>query len=319
MSTAGGRAKGGRANGTVSPGAKEFVVDRREDGMRLDLFLASAFEGLSRKQAKRLIDRHRASVDGRIEAMASRRVAPGQRVRISVPAPSRAQARLPLSTLYEDGHCIAVAKPAGIPSGPTRDASRLHAASAAEAQLGFPLALLHRLDKETSGVLLLAKKPEFAAALTQAFKSRRVRKVYLAIVLGKPPETFEAVSHVAEGEGGKMRVVRAGGVRAETSFRRLASKGGYSLVEARPKTGRTHQIRLQLAQAGHPVVGDSLYGGDAAVWVRGAQRAVPRQMLHARSLSFEHPALDRELRVDAPPPEDFQSIATMLFGKLPLG
>lgn len=297
---------------------REVTVDRREAGLRLDFFLVAAFDGLSRKQAKRLIDGHRVSVKGRIEPMASRTMAAGERVRVTFPEPQAPPEAPSMEVLYEDADCLAVAKPAGIPSGPTRDASRPHAAGLAEAQAGRPLTLLHRLDKDTSGVLLLGKTPQFTATLNLAFRSRNVNKIYLAIVRGKPPPSFEAFSHLAEGEGGRMRVVRSGGMGAVTTFRTLLSRRTCALVEARPRTGRTHQIRIQLSRVGHPIVGDALYGGEASVRVRDSERPVPRQMLHARALSFEHPSLHRELTLEAPLPEDFRTLAEDLFGRLPL-
>jgi 23S rRNA pseudouridine1911/1915/1917 synthase len=298
---------------------RELTVDRREAGQRLDLYLVNALEGVSRKQAKRLVDGRCVSVNGRMESMASRILAGGERVAVLLPDPRRDEPSPELTVLYQDHDCAAVAKPAGIPSGPTRDATRVHAARLAEELLGLPLTLLHRLDKDTSGVLLLAKTEAFANALLAAFRERRVEKVYLALARGRTAESFEAVSHLKEGEGGRMLVVRSGGMRADTGFRTLAAAGGYSLVEARPRTGRTHQIRVHLAQAGHPILGDSLYGGDASVRLGPAEEHVPRQMLHARTLRFGHPALGREVSVEAPLPEDFRRLAEALFGRrLPL-
>lgn len=298
---------------------RELTVDRREAGLRLDLFLVGALEGLSRKQAKRLVDGRCVSVNGRMESMASRVLAGGEKVAVRLAEGPAAAPPPELALLYQDDDCAAVAKPPGVPSGPTRDASRVHAARLAEGLLGRRLTLLHRLDKDTSGVLLLGKTEAFAAALLTAFRERRVEKEYLALVRGRTPASFEAASHLKEGEGGRMLVVRSGGMRADTGFRTLASAGGYSLVEARPRTGRTHQIRVHLAQAGHPILGDSLYGGDAAVRLGAREEPVPRQMLHARALRFQHPVLGRDLTVEAPLPDDFRRLAEALFGRpLPL-
>jgi RluA family pseudouridine synthase len=290
------------------------AVSRREAGLRLDLFLAGAFAGLSRKQAKHLVDNRRVSVDGRIESMASRILRGGERVEVILPERRERPAPPGIAVLYEDEQCLAIRKPPGLASGPTRDPGRVHAARLAEELSGRPLTLLHRIDKHTSGVLLLAKTGEFAGALTRAFRERTVRKTYLALVRGSPPGVFEVVSHLREGEGGRMRSVRSGGARAETRFFTLAHRGGHALLEACPRTGRTHQIRVQLAHSGYPILGDSLYGGEASV--KGYP--VPRQMLHAWSLAFLHPGLGREVRVQDPPPEDFLEIARAIFGaKLP--
>jgi len=142
-----------------------------------------------------------------------------------------------------------------------------------------------------------------------------VDKRYLALVPGPLRGSFTVVSHLREGEGDRMLAVRAGGARAETAFRVLAEAGGYALVEASPRTGRTHQIRVHLAQKGHSILGDGLYGGEAVV----VGVAVPRQMLHAQVLAFRHPGLGSELRIEAPVPADFLAVARAIFGvRLPL-
>lgn len=287
------------------------AVEGRYAGLRLDLFLAAVHPDLSRKRAKRLIDGRRVSVDGRIETMASRALRKGERVSAELEAPVSPSATAPeLPVLYEDEECLAVLKPPGLPSGPTRDLGRLHAAALAERGAGRSLTLLHRLDKDTSGVLLLGKAPAFSAALLDAFRHRRVEKRYLALVRGHPRESFEVVSHLREGEGDRMLTVRAGGMRAETAFRVLARSRDHALVEAAPRTGRTHQIRVHLAQAGYPILGDGLYGGDATA----GGTHVPRQMLHAWTLSFDHPGTGEELRLEAPVPEDFREVARAVFG-----
>ena len=287
-----------------------LVVGRREGGLRLDLFLVGALEGVSRKQAKRLVDSRRVSVDGRLEPMASRLLRAGEHVRVLRPSAVPEARASALDVLFRDEHCLAVDKPAGIPSGPTRDPGRVHAALLAERALGAPLTLLHRLDKDTSGVLLLGRSREFSRALLEDFRQRRVEKVYLALVQGTPRERFEVVSHLKEAAGDRILTVRSGGVRAETAFRVLARAKGYALVEARPRTGRTHQIRVHLAGEGCPIVGDARYGGCAEV----GGRPVPRQMLHARTVCFRDPASGVEVRVEAPLPEDFLAAARAAFG-----
>ncbi len=291
------------------PGARVLVVAGREAGTRLDLFLVAALD-ISRKHAKRLVDGHKVAVGGRIEGLASRELRGGERVQVDLALEAPAQPPVELPILYEDGDCLAVAKPPGIPSGPTRDAGRVHAARLAEGQAGRSLVLLHRLDKDTSGVLLLAKTRGFATALLEDFKHRRVEKTYLALVRGRPRSAFEVVSHLKEVPGDRVATVRAGGLRAETAFLTLASSGAYALVEAHPRTGRMHQLRVQLAEAGHPILGDALYGGDAAV----GGVLVPRQLLHAAALTFPHPGLGRTHRVEAPLPEDFRRIARAALG-----
>ncbi|HSH69206.1 MAG TPA: RluA family pseudouridine synthase [Deferrisomatales bacterium] len=300
--------------GSAPPGGVRVLqVDRREEGVRLDLFLVTALPELSRKQAKRLVDGKRVAVNGRIDAMASRLLRCGDRVEVQVQVqvahPEAPRASLPV--VYEDAHCLAVNKPPGLPSGPTQDPKRLHAAQLAGAQSGRQLVLLHRLDKDTSGVLLLAKSREFTTALGHAFKHRLVEKLYLALACGRRPQAGTVTSHLREGEAGRMHTVRSGGMKAVTELRTLAGSGEYWAVEAHPQTGRTHQIRVHLAQAGCPILGDALYGGAARV----GPHLVPRQMLHACRLAFDHPATGQRLEIVAPLPEDFCSVARAALGE----
>ncbi len=287
-------------------------VDRREAGLRLDRFLVAAVPGLSRKRAKRLVDGRRVSVDGRIEAMASRVLRGGERVRVELEPAATAQEPLPeIPVLWQDGAVVAVSKPPGLPSGPTRDPGRVHAERAVSDRLGEALTLVHRLDRDTSGVLLLARTPAADRDLAAEFRRREVEKVYLAVVRGTPPDGWEVVSHLREGEGGRMHTVRSGGMRAQTRFRTVGRGNGHALVEARPRTGRTHQIRVHLARAGCPIVGDALYGGAPSV----GGRPVHRHLLHARNLVFPHPATGEPVRVDAPVPGDFRAAARAALGR----
>ncbi len=287
-------------------------VDRREAGLRLDRFLVAAVPGLSRKRAKRLVDGRRVSVDGRIEAMASRVLRGGERVRVELEPASTAQEPLPeIPVLWQDGAVVAVSKPPGLPSGPTRDPGRAHAERVVSDRLGEALTLVHRLDRDTTGVLLLARTPAAAQTLAAAFRRREVEKVYLAVVRGTPPDGWEVVSHLREGEGGRMHTVRSGGMRAQTRFRTVARGNGHALVEARPRTGRTHQIRVHLARAGCPIVGDALYGGAPGA----GGRPVPRHLLHDRTLVFPHPATGEAVWGDPPVPGDFWAAPRAALGR----
>lgn len=299
----------GKGTGAGGRGLRELQVHPREAGLRLDLFLVEALAGLSRKRAKRLVDARRVWVEGKIEPMASRVLRGGENVQVDLAErkpPDVVEVRL----LYEDDFCVGLDKPPGIPSGPTRDPQRIHAARLAEGLVGRPLTLLHRLDKDTSGVLLLGKSEAFSRAVLEAFRRREIDKVYLALVRGRPAGAFEMTSHLREGEGDRIVTVRSGGMRAETRFRTLIAEGDHALVEARPRTGRTHQIRVHLAQAGHPILGDALYGGEATV----AGHRVPRQMLHAVRLTFHHAAFEREVALVSPVPEDFLVAARLALG-----
>lgn len=191
---------------------------------------------------------------------------------------------------------LVVAKPAGLPTEPTRDPARPSVVSVVRAALGLPPAALlqapHRLDLDTSGVLLLARDRAMLTALNEAFASRAVDKRYLALVHGSPAHddgTWESFLAPVERSARSTRwgSVRAGGKKAITEYRVLRRDGERSLVECRPRTGRTHQLRVHLSEAGHPIVGDERYGAP-----RGEHERVGRFMLHAWRLTL--PSLEGE-------------------------
>jgi len=173
---------------------------------------------------------------------------------------------------------------------------------------GHPVAPVHRLDQETSGVLLLALDPAHRAALEQAFRQHEVRKDYLALVEGVPPERRATIDLPIADEGKTARVDRAGRP-AVTRYEVLEALGRGSLVRARPESGRHNQIRVHFAHLGHPLLGDRKYGRRAR---RGEGPRAPRVMLHAERLSLRHPATGRPLQVEAPLPEDFAALLAEL-------
>jgi len=293
-----------------------------DGGERLDLFMVKAFEAMSRKRAKKLIDARAVSVGGRIEHMASRKMKPGDRVEVREPeeesAPSAAAPALErLDVLFSDAHLVAVDKPPGLVSGPTRDKRREHAERIVKRMFDGGVRLLHRLDRDTSGVLLLGRSTEATRALFDAFKKRRVDKLYLAIAAGRTEPEFRDVCHLRELGNSRVAVVRSGGVKAETQFTTVLSDKKFSLVAARPKTGRMHQIRAQLARLGHPIAGDALYGGAHAVGGGEGKHGltVARQMLHSWRTGFVHPVTGEQLEITSPLPEDFKAVLTAIFGK----
>lgn len=207
-----------------------------------------------------------------------------------------------LPILYEDGDCIAVDKPAGLLSHASVDKSRPDAFRLLQQQLETrdghapELALLHRLDRDTSGVLLFSKRNH--DELAGLFRERRVRKTYLGIAAGEPRKRIEWTvrNFLAEEKKGKPPrtiSVRSGGLPAVTHFRILAAKNGLLLIEARPETGRRHQIRAHLRESRLPLCGDTLYGGPQG----------PRVLLHASRLEWRQG--ENEIRVESPTPPDF--------------
>jgi RluA family pseudouridine synthase len=212
--------------------------------------------------------------------------------------------------LFEDADLLAVDKPSGLVAHATVDPRRDHLIAATsrfladrDGTIGH-LRMHHRLDRETSGVVLFSRSPTVDAALGSAFSERRVLKVYLAVVhcpasATPPPAAVVVRNYLAPGRGpaGRTVVVRAGGKPAETSVRVLARGEDLALVEARPHTGRTHQIRVHLAELGLPIAGDTLYGS--------APHAPGRLLLHAARLELAHPRDGNALRIAAPVPAAF--------------
>jgi 23S rRNA pseudouridine1911/1915/1917 synthase len=172
------------------------------------------------------------------------------------------------------------------------------------------LHLTHRLDRETSGVLILAKAPEINAPMQKLWGSGGVSKRYLALVGGEPPAQWVSDEPLGPGPQARHRVDRAQGKPARTEFRRLAAGSGYAELEAQPRTGRTHQIRIHAAHAGYPLLGDERYGGARAA----AGAPVARVMLHAAALAFPHPR-GGAVSLAAPPPADYAALRDRLFSE----
>lgn len=287
-------------------------------GERLDLFLARTLPGVSRKAVKRALDGGQVFVDGRCERRAGLTLAGGETVLATLPVPAAAKVPPPPEVIYRDAHLLAVAKPAGLPSHPTV-ADRANALGLVTALLRgegnrtTPI-LLHRLDADTTGVLLFALTAESNRALARQFSERQVSKVYHALVAGSPPDEFTVRNHLRAGVRGRTVAVQSGGAVAETGFRTLARRhsdpttAAISLVEARPKTGRTHQIRVHLADEGFPLLGDRLYGGPDRIETGTGRQLLTRHLLHARALSFRHPVDFRQVTIEAPWPGDFLAV-----------
>jgi 23S rRNA pseudouridine1911/1915/1917 synthase len=219
---------------------------------------------------------------------------------------------VPYRLAYADDHLLVADKPAGVVTQPGKKHERDSLLNALFATYGHTLqnlglardwGLLHRLDKETSGLVMVALRNRAYEDLRRQFEDRRIHKVYWAVVQGQPrPAQGVVQKPIAEVVGlRKKAVIQRDGQQAITAYRTLASAGGVSLMEARPKTGRLHQVRVHFAALGHPLLGETLYGA----W-RGLPR-VPRLCLHAAQLSFVHPETGRRLTVLSPWPHDLAS------------
>lgn len=288
------------------------VVPDEARGLRLDRFLAETLALFPRSQIP-----HRAVVvriDG-TEARLSRRVQPGDRLDIEYrePEPSRVDAEpVPLSILFEDDDTVVIDKPAGMVvhpaagnwSGTLAQGLMYHVESLAErfGEATRP-GIVHRLDKETSGVIIAAKHPEALAHLAAQFKRRRAKKRYLAIVKGRPPKSRGTIaSLITRDPANRKRFTMSErvGKEAVTDYRVLRHFGNYSFVSLRPKTGRTHQLRVHLAGIGCPILGDPLYARpDPRVPDTGL-------LLHAYQLTITLPSESSPRTFTAPLPERFR-------------
>lgn len=288
-----------------------ILVDADSDQQRIDNFLMRNCKGVPRSHIYRILRTGEVRVNSR-RVDATYRVQIGDRVRVppirtaeravSAPAPA-----LTLPVLYEDAQFLAVDKPSGIAvhGGSGVSFGVIERLRASRPELSF-LELVHRLDRETSGVLLLAKKRSALTALHAMLREGRTRKFYLALVTGKwrdAKRTVDLPLHKYINGAGERRVsVESEGKQSITIFRLDRVIGTYSLLSAELRTGRTHQIRVHLAHLGFPIAGDDKYGDFE--WNRDlAKRGLKRMFLHAASLSFEHPVLGTTLTIESPLPE----------------
>lgn len=306
----------------------QFVVMPNEGGARLDQYLSAriAQEGseLSRRKLRAVIDAGGVYVNSKRVRIASREVVRGDKIKVeyseeALKAIKRQEFKLTAKDILLDADgVVAIDKPPGLASQATKDQSVLHVIPVLNAFFKETsvkpanLVLVHRLDKETSGVLLLATNNERATFLTGQFRARHVKKVYWAICHGRPkePEFIErAFLSEIDKKTGHVRIVRSGGRSAETHFRLLAvnKELGVSLMECRPETGRSHQIRVHLEHNGLPIVGDKRYGKAAPRSLPGtlAELASVHHFLHARSLTFIPAPGAEPRRLEAPLPERF--------------
>ena len=289
----------------------EVIVPKEASGARLDRFLAGQLPQFSRSRLQQLIRTGAVTVNGR--AMRPRDAArKGDTIRISEPAPEKTDIRpqpIPLDVLFEDDDLIVLNKPPGLvvhPGAGHREHTLVNAllhhcpflsGIGGEGRPG----IVHRLDKETSGCLVVAKNDETHRGLSAQFTARTVQKSYLALVAGKLRKASGSIEekigrHPVHRQ--RMSVTSRRGREAKTDYRVLASGRDVSLVRCELHSGRTHQIRVHLHHIGHPVLGDKVYGAKAA----GKHQ---RQMLHAWKLGFQHPRTGEWKQFEAPLPDDF--------------
>ena len=312
-----------------------MTVDASQAGERLDRWLAAALPGLSRSRLKALIVEGRVRVDGALADDPNRKVRPGQTILLSVPAPPPAKPAaedIPLAVVYEDDELIVVDKPAGMvvhPAPGNRSATLvnalLHHCGDSLQGIGGERrpGIVHRLDKDTSGLIVAAKTERAHRSLTEQFAAHTIDRAYKAVCRGVPaPPAGEIAGKIGRSprDRKKMAMVAKGGRDSLTRYRTEQAFGTRAaLIECRLATGRTHQIRVHMASIGHPLVGDRTYGrvpktppGGRVSPADQALMAFPRQALHAYLLGFFHPATGERLLFESTIPRDFKELIRSL-------
>jgi 23S rRNA pseudouridine1911/1915/1917 synthase len=317
-----------------APGVRLVVLEPEDAGARIDKVLAARLPELSRARIQALIAEGRVSLAGSPMTDASARAAPGE-YRLEIPPPAPAEPlpeAIPLSILYEDAELIVLDKPAGIAMHPAPGSEQgtlvnalLHHCGASLSGIGGVArpGIVHRIDKETSGVVVVAKTDAAHQALSALFAAHDIERIYVALTRG----ALQPARGVIEGaiarsthDRKKMAMVKTGGRRAVTHYAverafGPAEKPLAARIACRLETGRTHQIRVHLASKGAPCLGDPVYGsGVPAEPVRRAiaEAGLRRQALHAAVLGFRHPLSGEQLRFESPLPSDMASLLQLL-------
>jgi 23S rRNA pseudouridine1911/1915/1917 synthase len=311
-----------------------IVVPPGKKKERLDLFLVHHVENATRSKVQRAIRDGAVEIDGKA-ARSSHPVSGGETIRVTLPAPPPPNVvaeDIPLEILFEDEHLLVVNKPAGMVTHPAHgnytgtlvNALLYHCAHLSTLSDPARPGIVHRLDKDTSGLLVVAKNDIAHAHLARQFMRRTVEREYQAIVWGTFKErsgTIEAQLGRSTSDRKKIAVVE-GGKHAITEYAVLEQFPYLSLLALRLRTGRTHQIRVHLAHINHPVFGDPTYNGRRMVWGPGTPRqrgevqrlleGIARQALHARTLGFTHPATGRAVSYASSLPEDMRQVLDIL-------
>ena len=310
------------------PVYRDFVVPESASGQRIDLFLTAACDGYSRSQIRQAVQNDQATVDQR-SVRPSFRIKPGQAIRFQLPEEFSDEVvpeNIPLDVLYEDDGFVVVNKPAGMVVHPARGnwkgtlTSALAHRFQSLSDVGGPTrpGIVHRLDRDTSGVIVVAKTNAVHMALAAQWHDREVEKEYFAIAVGRIDRDRDVIDapigrHPYQRDKMAIRENHPTTKPASTFYEVLERIGRFSLVKVMPKTGRTHQIRVHLAHIGCPILCDRLYAGHALAtesWllgqgsVEGSAEVLHRQALHARRLTLRHPQSGETMTFEAPLPAD---------------
>lgn len=299
-----------------------------ESPTRIDKYLADQIPHLSRSRIQQLIEGGHVILNGKSAPRVSEKVKSGDRIQITLPPPEPSGVQpedIPLDILYQDSHLLVLNKPPGLCVHPTESMKTgtlvnalLHHVTDLSGIGGILRpGIVHRLDRVTSGVILIAKNDEAHRALSADFKQRRIRKIYWALAHGRPPQNEGEVNlPIGRHPTDRKRMApRPDGRPSLTRYRILREGLGGTLVELYPVTGRTHQIRVHLRHLGCPVIRDSLYALRKFQGKGALERlfeGYPGIALHAKSIRFQHPLTGQEMHFEAPLPEAFQSIVDQL-------
>ncbi len=306
----------------------EATIGEAQHGLRLDKALAELLPDLSRERLKSLIVEGEVTAGGRT-LNPSMKVAAGQLFAVNIPAPAEAEAiaqDIPLNIVHEDADLIVVHKPAGLvvhPAAGNLDGTLvnalLHHCRGELSGIGGVArpGIVHRIDKDTSGLLVVAKSDRAHEGLAQQFKAHSIDRLYAAIVYGLPRPTAGTVDTWigrSDADRKKMAVHREGrGKHAVTHYRTIERLAGAALVECKLETGRTHQVRVHMAHLGHPLIGDPVYSRDRKGFKTILETLrFKRQALHAKRLGFIHPLTGQKLSFDSALPTDMQELLSEL-------
>lgn len=311
-----------------------YHIEKEQHGTRLDRFLMRATEDMSRTHLQRLIRDGKVTVNGKVAKQPSYALRDGDAVRLTFPPPRPLDTITPENTvldiLHEDSHLIVLNKAAGMLVHPAND---VYTGTLVNALLAHCTDLsgiggverpgiVHRLDKDTSGILVVAKTDVVHRELSAQFEKHSITRQYLAIVCGIPAETTGTIdARIARSRRDRRRMttVENHGRHAVTHYEVLEAYPKFALVQLTLETGRLHQIRVHLQHIGHPVAGDAIYGGEQRAIndadtgaLKQALARLKRQALHARLLGFVHPATGENLTFSAPIPKDMQQVLDAL-------
>jgi len=320
----------------LSETPQEFEVKTRSDGKRIDSYLASRYTDYSRRVIQKVIDADAVLVNGRV-VKASYRVRTGDVVSVRLPElpdTTPEPENIPIEVVYEDDALTVVNKPAGMVTHPAKgnwrgtmvNALQFHYDTLSTLGGENRPGIVHRLDRDTTGLLVVVKNDFAHRKLALRFELREVHKEYLALVAGVPQRHSDYIEkpigfHPTCREKMAIRLAADGGKPAVTFYEVAERFRRFALIRCKPETGRTHQIRIHLAHIGHPILADKLYSGRDRISLsdllgperrslpagpEGEVTLIDRQALHAHRLRFEHPLTGREVDLTAPLPEDFR-------------